>query len=130
VWYFHRCVCTVYLEQVHPLHYVSVLPLSPSTLLNSVQWISLYSLHRYICSILRSYSPLSIHPFLSLLPATDLPQRVPHIHSGLIIITILSLSSINEQSMPFELGLSHSAWWFPIPIPSIFLQMTKLHFSL
>jgi hypothetical protein len=28
----------------------------------------------------------------------------------------------------FELGLSHSAWWSPVP--SIFQQVTEFHFSL
>jgi hypothetical protein len=54
-------MCTVYLEEVDPLHYISTPFLRPP-FSDSVWWVSLCSLHMYIYSLLLSL-PLTILSF-------------------------------------------------------------------
>jgi hypothetical protein len=77
---------TVCLEQVHPLHYISI-TLSPFS--NSVWWVSLCSLHMYIWNMLQSSSPSLSKPSFPPPSSTDTYSIVLHLQSCPIIIIVL-----------------------------------------
>jgi hypothetical protein len=116
-------------KQVYPFHYFPT-SLSPSPhFLYSVWWVSLFCLQIWIY-----FSPFS--PSVSF-PSLLTPPLITH--SDHLLFTLMSRHHHHFRSRfyrwaracnirLFELGLSHSIWW--PPVPSIFQQMTLFHFSL
>jgi hypothetical protein len=85
-------MCTVYLEQVHPLHYIPIPPPSPSFRQGLVGFIMLsLNVHmRYTSSLFTPQYPF--HP-----PLTNCPDSPPYNSCPIVIIIILGLDSANEQ---------------------------------
>jgi hypothetical protein len=83
----------VCLEQLHSsIVFPPPLLLLPS--FNSVWWVHYAILICIYAACFNPHHPSVSFPFS---PSTDAPQKVPHIHSCLIIIIILGLGPTNEQ---------------------------------
>jgi hypothetical protein len=66
-----------------------------------------------------------IHTLLSPAPLADFPpSNIPLVLSCHSIMSRLQVR-VKMQCFLYELGLSHSTWWSPVP--SIFLQWTIIH---